>query len=294
MRAHVTRRMMSSIALGLGLVVAGWVTTAGAAQEVGTVASVDGTAAIWRGGNSITAAIGTPVQIGDQLATGKPGKLRVVFQDDSMLNLSDDSRVTVDENVFEPSQGKAKSLFGLLQGKVNAAVSEYYKRSGNTYEIKTETAVAGVRGTEFAVIFDPAAALTEVVGIEGAVHVHSLRDPEGEGVLITANEATSVGRNQLPTEPKRMNERLFRERLEGFDFIGRSRPEGLVNSASLASGGTVMRFGGDQKIVTQGTAPGTEPGLVKNIGTQGDATNLLGQPPSALNLTGQLGLDLGK
>lgn len=285
---------LPTIIAGFSVLAAILAPAAWASQEVGTVAGMDGTAYVWRGEKAIPAAIGTAVHIGDQLATGKPGKLRVVFQDDSVLNVSDDSRVTVDDSVFEPAQGKAKSLFGLLQGKVNAAVSEYYRRSGNTYEIRTETAVAGVRGTEFAMTFDPQAALTEVIGIEGVVQVHSLRDPEGDGVLVTANETTQVGRNQLPSEPSRLNERLFRDRIEGFDFIGRGRPEGLLSAVALASGSTVMRFGGDQKVVTQGTGPGLEQGGTKNIGTQGDAASRLGQPISALVLTGQLGLDLGR
>src|SRR5262249_31901961 len=121
------------------------------AQEVGTVAAVDGSAEIGRGGNWTTAAVGNPVHIGDELRTGRPGRLRVVFQDDSVLSVSDDSRVVVNEQMFDARKGTARALFNLLRGKITSVVSDYYHQPGAAYEVKTATAVAGVRGTEFAV-----------------------------------------------------------------------------------------------------------------------------------------------
>jgi hypothetical protein len=218
--------------------------------------------------------------------------MKVAFQDDSVLTVSEDSRITVDEQVFAPADGKARSVFGLLRGKVNAAVSEYYRNPGNAYEIKTETAVAGVRGTEFAMTFDPEKALTEVTGIEGVVSVRSISDLEGTVVLVTANESTEVQRGQLPTSPRRINERMFRERIEGFEFIGHGRSESSINSTALASGGTVKVAG--EGMVTQGAAPGLEHAVARNLGSEGDATSRIGQPPSSVRLIGQLGLDLGK
>lgn len=262
-------------------------------NEVGTVAALQGDTRIERNGQVLAAEIGNPVFVGDVLTTGDNGKLRVVFQDDSVLSLAENSRVTVDENIFDATAGQARSLFGLLRGKVNAAVSEYYRRRGNAYEIRTETAVAGVRGTEFAVRFDPAAQVTEVVGIEGTVQVHSLRDPQAPAVLVTAREITLVEESRPPTRPRRLDEPLLRERIEGFDFISRGRPEGIVQTAALASGAAVTRLTGEN-LVTAGVPPGTEPAKAANLGTEGDATGKLGQPPAAIRLTGQLGLNLGR
>lgn len=262
-------------------------------QEVGTVAALQGEAHIERDGLTVAADIGTAVTVGDVLVTGADGKLRVVFHDDSVLSLAENSRVTVDESVFSAGEGKARSLFGLLRGKVNAAVSEYYRRLGNSYEIRTETAVAGVRGTEFAVRFDPVERITEVVGIEGTVQVHSLRDPQAPGVLVTAREATLVDDHRPPTRPRRLDEPLLRERIEGFDFISRGRPEGLVQTAALASGAAITRLS-SERVVTEGVPPGTEPVKTANLGSDGDATGKIGQPPAAIRFTGQLGINLGR
>ena len=212
---------------GASLLAAALLLLAGAvsAQEVGTVAAVEGTAEIGSGGSWTTAAAGAPVHRGDQLRTGAPGRMRVVFQDDSVLVVSESSLVTVNEQVFNPGTGKAKSFLELLQGGVNAVVSDYYHRAGNRYEIKTVTAVAGVRGTEFSMSYDPQQDVTEVVGISGHVEVHSMIDPTGPGILLTANEVTTVAHGALPSPPSRLDESLFRQRIEGLDFVGGGRAE---------------------------------------------------------------------
>src|SRR5262245_47285437 len=117
------------------------VASAVSAQEVGTVAAVEGTAEIGSGGSWHTGAGGPPVHRGDQLRTGSPGRMRIVFQDDSVLVVSESSLVTVNEQVFAPKTGKARSLLDLVQGKVAAVVSEYYHKTGNRYEIKSVTAL---------------------------------------------------------------------------------------------------------------------------------------------------------
>src|SRR5262245_43209414 len=61
------------------------------AQEVGTVAELDGGAEIGRGGTWTPANVGAAIQQGDKLRTKRPGRMRVVFQDDSVLTLSDNS-----------------------------------------------------------------------------------------------------------------------------------------------------------------------------------------------------------
>ncbi|HVN87276.1 MAG TPA: FecR family protein [Candidatus Binatia bacterium] len=258
------------------------------AQEVGTIASIDGRAEIGRGGAWSDAAAGAAIQLGDVLRTGKPGRVRVVFQDDSVLTVSENSEVRVDEQTFNPNKGQATSLMGLLRGKVNAVVSEYYHNSANAFEIKTPNATAGVRGTEFTIGYDADAELTEVVGISGHITVHSALDPSGPGVLITASQTTTILKNQQPTAPRRINEELFRQQLEGFDFVGGGRPESLVANNAVRTGANVP-------------APDRAPVVIaavvptNNLGTRGDTTDLIGQPPQVVKaLTGQLGIVLPK
>ena len=214
---------------------------AAAAQEVGTIAALDGSGKIGRGDLWITATAGAAIQRGDELRTGQPGRMRIVFQDDTVLTVSDDSRVVVDEQVFNPNRGQTRSVLGLLQGKVSALVSEYYHRSGAVYEVRTATAVAGVRGTEFVVTYDPRDDRTEVAGLSGTVQVFSAFDRTGRGVFVTAQEVTTVARGRFPTAPQRLSDSLFRQYIEGMDFIGAGAAESLTVSSPLLAGQVVPK-----------------------------------------------------
>ena len=246
------------------------------AQEVGTVAALEGSAQIGRGGTFAPAAVGTAVHQGDELRTGRPGRLRVVFQDDSVLTVTDDSRVVVTQEVVNPEAGKAKSVMELLQGKVSALVSEYYHRPGSSYEIKTATAVAGVRGTEFVMRYNPREDLTEVVGLSGEVQVYSLSNLTGPGTLITANQITEIVRGKRPTVPRRAPDVYFRQAIEGLDFIGFGGASSLTTGHPLLTGNSVPQP--DRAHVAGGGTVAAQQGTT--LHDPRDASSIIKQPPS--------------
>ncbi len=250
------------------------------AQEVGTIATLDGTADIGRGGTWTTAAVGSAINLGDQVRTGTPGHVSIVFQDDSVVSVGDGSQLVIDQQVFNPNRGVVHSLIELLRGKLNAVVGDYYHQPGTAFEVRTATAVAGVRGTEFSLSYDPDANFTEVTGVSGLVQVHSLVDPTGPGVLIHASEVTTVAQGQLPTAPRRLEESMFRQHLEGIQFFGSGRAEGLASGNAVRVGTIVPPSEG---------APGG--GIVAQPPNQGpndhhDASNLVGEPPGSIHFKG--------
>jgi len=258
------------------------------AQEVGTVASLEGQAEIGRGGTWQPATVGAAIHTGDELRTGTPGHLRIVFQDDSVVTISDGSHLVVDQQVFDPNRGVARSLLELLRGKVRSLVGEYYHTVGNTYEVKTPTAVCGVRGTEFVTSYDSDTETTEVIGISGHVEVHSILDPTGPGVLITAHEVTTVQRGRMPAPPQRVEDSLLRQRLEGIQFVG-VRTEGLAAGSALRAGTTVAP-------PEHAPASAAEPQSVRRgpLESRDAGTLLHGSPPIIGASTGQLGITFPK
>jgi hypothetical protein len=264
------------LCLGLG--------RAAAAQEVGTIAALEGTAKIRRGTARIDAATGTPIHRGDEVETGRPGRVRIVFQDDSVLTISDASRVVIDEQVFRSEAGTARSLFGLVQGKVSALVSEYYQRPGAAYEIRSATAVAGVRGTEFVMTYDPRGDVTEVAGLHGSVEVWSPFDRARRGVFVSAREVTSVTRGRFPTVPRRVSDTLFRQYLEGIEFIGAGASESLTVGHPVLSGHRVPPP--DRAAVAAGARTSGE--RARLIREPRDASDLLHQPPAIFEPGGRL------
>jgi len=268
------------------LVVATLLTLGGAAgaQEVGTIAALEGAAEIGRAGSWTPAAIGAAIQQGDELRTHHPGRMRIVFQDDSVLTVSDESQVVVDEQVFNPAAGQVRSVFGLLQGKVSALVGEYYHRAGTEYQIKTATAVAGVRGTEFVVAYQSDNDVTEVAGVSGRAEVHSILDPTGHGVLVSAHELTTVARGEFPESPRRVSDAIFRRYIEGIEFIGAGGAENITTGQPLLTGASVPKP--DQAGAVSGAAV---PPMARDIlRERRDVSSLLQQTPAVFGPAGRL------
>lgn len=274
----------SSLRMGMALVFLA-VTTPALAQEIGSIISVTGQAEVGRGGDWIQAAVGAPVQENDELRTGQPGRIRIAFRDDSVITLSDDSRLTIDQQVFDAGQGEAQTLLGLLQGKINSVVSDSYRNEGSGFEVKTRNATAGVRGTEFIVAYDAENDLTEVVGISGIVSVHGAFDPAASGILVTAQELSAVRGEGVPTNPERLDERTFKRYLRDIDFISARRSGGHA----LADGSSVSQLD-SAPLALGGSAESPDIGVT--LGP--DASGVLGQSPAAVqSSTGNLGIDLG-
>jgi len=260
--------------------------TAVLAEDVGTVASVRGTATVGRGGASAPATVGMVVQLGDELRTGPDGQLRVVFRDDSVIDLAESSSMVIDQQVFDPSASSFSSLMRLVSGKARALVGHYYGTPGAAYEVQTPTAVAGVRGTSFLVAYNPDTDATEVIGIRGQIQVRSLSERVAGTVYVTAQETTTVFRNQPPTPPEMMEEQHFRHEVEGLEVLS------LGNLGGIGGLAATHPLGAGSTVAAPDRAP-TAGGKAGQLGRDQlrNAGDVAGQPLSVVgNSRGSLGV----
>jgi hypothetical protein len=256
-------------------------TSAAHAQEVGVVAAMEPPAEIGRAGNWLAASLGTTIQQGDTLRTGEGGRLKVIFADESVLSLAAGSELLVDETVYDAGGGRVRSAIDLLRGKVRALVNE---NAGDVFELGTPTAVAGVRGTDFIAVYDESAARTDVVGVTGAIGVRSKLGVVAPEVTVRSQYITRVERGKLPTKPEKLDDVLFRQYLDGFEFIGAGRPESLAFGQPLLGGDEVPPD--DRLGVPQPAVPGAEPFEQlppDNPFDVPDVSTLVDQPPAAVS-----------
>jgi hypothetical protein len=277
------------------------------AQGIGTVASLEGSADIGRAGGWTPASIGAVLEVGDAIRTGQPGRVRIVFQDESVLTITDATELVVDEHVFEPAQGVFRSVIRLLRGKLKALASDYYGTPRASYQIETPTASTGVRGTEFVIAFDAVTEVTDVVGVSGRVAVHSVLDRVAHGVVVTAREVTTVARGQFPTPPRPLDETLFRQYLEGLVFIGAGRSESLLVNQPLLLGAVVPQ---EERAATApvgaaalapgapapagplaGGAPVAPPQMPDQVQPVTTPSDIIKESVSVITHQGQLGID---
>lgn len=280
----------SSIRQQVILAAFGWLALAGAAaaQQVGNVATMEGTVEVGRGGQWAAAQPGTAVNSGDVVRTGRPGRARIVFQDNSVLKVTDGSEVKITAQIYDPGSAQNHSVLDVVRGKVRSIVSDYYKDPSARFEVRTATAVAGVRGTDFIVAYDEATARTEVVGVTGTVAVGGAAQPNRKPTILSARQVVTVNRDGFVSSTQRIGDAVFRQYLDGVDFIGGGAAESvtsqLTDGSNVAPPERIGAIGGAVPI--GGTS------IVRTFAEDGtfppDGAGLIDQPPGALGV-GEVG-----
>ena len=210
-----------------------------AQAEVGTVAAMLGVLQVQRAGTWQNGSIGAPVFVGDRLRTGAGDSAKIVFRDDSVLDIAANSELTIDKQAFDMSARRFETLLRMVKGKVRAWVSEYYRQPRARYEIETPTAIAGVRGTDFILLYDANTEVSEVICISGTVEVAGKLAVLGSGVQVGPRSSSRVEKGRFPTAPQPLDDTQMRQYLTGLSIVGTGRRDGL-NVQHLAMSGALL------------------------------------------------------
>lgn len=118
---------------------------------VGKVSELQGKASrTAKDGAEAALAVGTEIELGDALKTQKGAAVKITLNDESVLAVGPESRLEITDAEFEGLERKgfsAKLVFGAVWAKVKKVAAG----SEAKFEVTTERAVAGVRGTIFRV-----------------------------------------------------------------------------------------------------------------------------------------------
>ncbi len=120
---------------------------AGGGGEVGQVASLQGSATVTRGAAAAASAlqINDLIFKNDTLATGANSTLGITFNDETTFSLSANTRIVVNEFVYQ-EEGKADAAsFSVVLGTA-AFVASQVAKTGDM-KFATPTATLGIRGT---------------------------------------------------------------------------------------------------------------------------------------------------
>jgi hypothetical protein len=170
-----------------------------------------------RAGKESPAPQGSQICSGDEVVTGDEGRAKIVMDDGNVLNISPKSNIVLEKYEYNPTENKKKVLLNVLKGKVRAATARenmYNDKSddgqANTFQVKTKSAVAGVRGTDFLTGFDPSTSKAEIVTFRGKVDVGQ---PGPGGTLVNVvsvtvgqRSITELGKAPEPPKPVPANE----------------------------------------------------------------------------------------
>jgi hypothetical protein len=121
-----------------------------AAAPAGIITFVDGEATRLSGGQPVRLGPGASFFQGDVIETASRTRVELTLVDRSVLRLGPLSRVELDAAAFGKGPGDRKVSARLRIGNVWATVTKSLGGEAR-FEVKTENAVAGVRGTTFRV-----------------------------------------------------------------------------------------------------------------------------------------------
>jgi hypothetical protein len=180
--------------------------------NVGTITDQAGPAAeIVRQKNSIEAGKGSGIQMNDTVSTNKT-RLGITFEDNTKVQLTEQSRLVIDDFVYDPRKGTGRMAINVAMGTVRMASGATAKNSRENVSIKTPTATISVRGTDFTMTVDE-------VGRSLIILLPTCPDPKkpdecwtgsievatdaGYVLLNQAYQATmAASANSMPSDPK--------------------------------------------------------------------------------------------
>lgn len=136
---------------------------------------------------------GMPVEKGYWIKTGADGWAILLLTDNTKLTLANNTELEITE--FVVSKEKKDGVFNVAQGKLRASVTKLAGESVN-YRVKSPTAVAGIKGTEFMMMTQGLANV--FFGNEGVVEISG--DAIGSKSL-SADTMVQNTRGYTPTDP---------------------------------------------------------------------------------------------
>jgi hypothetical protein len=126
-----------------------------AQAQVGSITELRGNGEIIRQDttDSLTAELELGIASFDDVRTGN-GRLAISFLDDSILRLTEHSKIVIDDFVFDPDPSQSRLALNMASGTARFLTGALGRINRENISIRTPTAVIGIRGTDFTVTVD--------------------------------------------------------------------------------------------------------------------------------------------
>jgi len=120
---------------------------------IGKVTEQTGPTEIVRNKKSIPSSLNTGVEMNDTISTAK-AKATLTFEDATTVKITEQSKLIIDDFVYDPKKGSGKLALNMALGTARYASGQIAKNNPQQVAIKTPTASIAVRGTDFSMTVD--------------------------------------------------------------------------------------------------------------------------------------------
>mgnify|MGYP000488740137 CR=1 FL=1 len=108
---------------------------------------------IQRQNSTLTGSKGTGVEMNDAIKT-QQGKVGITFEDDTKVQVNENSKLVIDDFVYDPKSKAGKLGAKIALGTVRYASGQIAKNSPQNVALNTPSATVAVRGTDFTATVD--------------------------------------------------------------------------------------------------------------------------------------------
>ena len=179
---------------------------------IGTVTEQTGPTEIKRNKDVIPSELKSPVEMNDTVTTAN-AKAGITFEDQTQVHITEQSKLVIDNFVYDPNRGAGKLAVKIALGTVKYTSGQIAKNDPQQVKVETPSATIGVRGTDFTSTVDEIGRSTIILlpscpsgfrdiekdCITGQIVVMT---DAGEVWLTKPFQATTVDtRNKTPTKP---------------------------------------------------------------------------------------------
>ena len=190
----------------------------------GTINGMVGNVTIKERGKTHQAKVGDFVAVGMTIETGTKSLVEIYFGE-NIIRVLENTTLFINKFELNIATDSEQTELNLQIGEVFSKINKKLTK-GDSYQIRTPTTIAGVRGTEFGVLERDG--ITKVTCISGKVVVTSLslqkEKKEPDFVEISANEEVQVLQDQ-PLEVRPLSEKDKKRMEDIFSNIGSPNPE---------------------------------------------------------------------
>ena len=121
--------------------------------SIGEITASTGPGTIKRETDRFDGVVGTGLEMQDAITT-QDGAWQLEFEDETRVDVTEHSRMVIDEFIYDPNSGKGALGMRATLGAVRYASGQIAKNSRQRVNIRTPSAKITVRGTDFMMIVD--------------------------------------------------------------------------------------------------------------------------------------------
>ena len=175
---------------------------------IGKITEEKGLGEVQRQKSKIDAALNVGIESMDNISTGN-GVVGITFQDNTQVRVTEHSKLTIDDFVYDPkAKGAGKLALKCALGTVRYASGNIAHENNKNVAINTPSATIAVRGTAFTMTVDEVGQSLIVLlpNVDGSVGEIEVLTAAGAVVLNQAFQATFATNSETkPTKPAILN-----------------------------------------------------------------------------------------